>query len=203
MSKHTHPTIEKYPLLPKRLINYRINNKLNQNAVAEKLNITQSAYSSLERGKLSPSDALIEKIANMLSIKVSEINDPIDTTFPTDETVGERMKRTRIYFGKSQPEFAKTLGISQALLSSIELDRTKPSFIVFQNLSKLGCDLDWIATGKPGKSLRTHFDEAVKKHQIEKINQLLNLLSPETLNKILKNLQTEIAKTDISTNICK
>lgn len=53
--------------IAKAIIRARINNKITQKELAEKMNTTQSVISRVEQGKTSPSIALLKRLATALN----------------------------------------------------------------------------------------------------------------------------------------
>lgn len=106
-----------------------------------------------------------------------EIN--IELNIEKEETLAQRIRVVRGYFGKSQEAFAKDLDISQSAMSAIELGRVVPSADVIQKIGRMGFDLEWLIYGetnkKPDKMPNTNFEKI-------RINKLLSFLTQEEIH---------------------
>ncbi|MCD6405390.1 MAG: helix-turn-helix transcriptional regulator [Planctomycetes bacterium] len=63
--------------------------------------------------------------------------------------IGPRLREVRAH--RSQGAFAKTLGITQSTLSSIENEKSTPTLVfVLRAATQTGCNLTWLLTGEGG-----------------------------------------------------
>ncbi|WP_438466072.1 helix-turn-helix domain-containing protein [Streptococcus pluranimalium] len=60
-------------MFSQKLKELRTTNNLSQKQIAEKMNISQQAYSKWESGKNSPSLATLEKVANFFNLSIEEL----------------------------------------------------------------------------------------------------------------------------------
>jgi phage repressor protein C with HTH and peptisase S24 domain len=83
--------------------------------------------------------------------QVSTIGDYRSSTMADMETVGERLKRARDEKGMSQPELARTAGVSKQAISKIELGHTQnPEASTLEPICRaLGISMYWLLHGRP------------------------------------------------------
>lgn len=160
--------------------------KMTQGELANLLNTTQVQISLYETGKDDPSPEALEKVAKIFDVttdylvgKTPAKNAAIDNEV---DTLAQRIKVIRIYYGKSQEEFAKDLSISQSALSSIE-HGTIPSAEIIQKLGKLGFSLEWLLYGENNQpdSPKQMLADTAADWERTRINKLLNSLSYDKL----------------------
>lgn len=64
------------------------------------------------------------------------------------ETIGDRLEQfAKIKFG-SKVELAKALGMTPQALTAYYQNRTKPGLVIQNKLREVGCDIEWLITGK-------------------------------------------------------
>ena len=160
--------------------------RMTQGELADLLDTTQVQISLYETGKDDPSPALLKKIAEIFDVTIDYLsgktpskNSSIDTE---TDTLAQRIKVIRVYYDKSQEEFAKDLSISQSALSSIE-HGTIPSAEVIQKLGKMGFSLEWLLYGENNQptSPKQVLEDTAADWERTRINRLLNALSHDKL----------------------
>ena len=123
---------------------------LSQAQLAEKLKITRQFLCQIELGQcpLSKSDVLIEQLAKILELDISELQ----TVRPARKVrrvkrvrltpLGEFLTRRRLELGLSQKELAERVEISSTHVSTVERSARRPSPKLLDKLSKaLGCQI--------------------------------------------------------------
>jgi len=94
----------------------RLDSKLLQQDVADRLDVTESTLLNWEHNRSTPTLRYLPQVIAFLEY------DPFDIS-PT--TLGERIIKYRQYKGLSQKELAKQIGIDPATLSRLERDQGK------------------------------------------------------------------------------
>lgn len=187
--------------LAKRLKELR-KGKMTQGVLADLLNITQAQISLYESGKDHPSPEIIDKIAAIFEVTTDYLSGKTpakDTSLSSStnketDTLAQRIKVIRVYYGKSQEDFAKDLSISQSALSSIE-HGTIPSAEVIQKLGKLGFSLEWLLYGENNQpaSPKQVLEDTAADWERTRINKLLNALSHDKLKLCRQCLELFVA----------
>ena len=172
--------------------------RMTQGELADLLDTTQVQISLYETGKDDPSPELLEKIAEIFDVTIDYLsgktpskNSSIDTE---TDTLAQRIKVIRVYYDKSQEEFAKDLSISQSALSSIE-HGTIPSAEVIQKLGKMGFSLEWLLYGENNQptSPKQVLEDTAADWERTRINKLLNALSHDKLKLCRQCLELFVA----------
>ncbi len=113
-------------------------------------------------------------------------------------SLGKRLKLIRGYFGKSQVDFAKDLGIGQSTYSNMEKERNPATIDIVKKIGKMGVSVEWVLYGN---NTQVKQDINYKKYldnnsAIGNITKLLSKLSPkdikvcnEIINLYVKSLQ--------------
>ena len=159
---------------------------MTQGELADLLNTTQVQISLYETGKDDPSPELLEKIAENFDVTIDYLSGKTpakDASIDTEtDTLAQRIKVIRVYYDKSQEEFAKDLSISQSALSAIE-HGTIPSAEVIQKLGKMGFPLEWLLYGENNQptSPKQVLEDTAADWERTRINRLLNALSHDKL----------------------
>lgn len=96
------------------------------------------------------------------------------------ETLAQRIRVVRGYYGKSQAAFAKELEISQSAMSAMEVGKVDPPTIVIQKIGKMGFDLNWLLYGETPNPKKLSETSESNLEKI-KINKILGSLSSEEL----------------------
>lgn len=160
--------------------------KMTQGELADLLNTTQVQISLYETGKDEPTPELLEKVAEIFDVTTDYLSGKTpakDASVDTEaDTLAQRIKVIRVYYDKSQEEFAKDLSISQSALSSIE-HGTIPSAEVIQKLGKMGFSLEWLLYGENNQptSPKQVLENTAADWERTRINKLLNALSHNKL----------------------
>jgi transcriptional regulator with XRE-family HTH domain len=160
--------------------------KMTQGELADLLNTSQVQISLYETGKDEPTPELLEKVAEIFDVTMDYLSGKTpakDASVDTDvDTLAQRIKIIRVYYDKSQEEFAKDLSISQSALSSIE-HGTIPSAEVIQKLGKMGFSLEWLLYGENNQptSPKQVLEDTAADWERTRINKLLNALSHDKL----------------------
>lgn len=77
---------------------------------------------------------------------------------PQNETIGERLRQfAKDKFGTIR-KLAELLEMSEENLSQYTRDKSKPGANILLKLNELGCDLNWLITGKEGNSAKEMFN---------------------------------------------
>ena len=172
--------------------------KLTQGALAEHLQTSQVQISLYETGKDLPTPEVLEKIAALFEVTTDYLSGKTpgkDTSINKEaNTLAQRIKVIRVYYGKSQEEFAKDLSISQSALSSIE-HGTNPSAEVIQKLGKLGFSLEWLLYGENNQpdSPKQLLADTAADWERTRINKLLNALPHDKLKLCRQCLELFVA----------
>ncbi|KZX36885.1 XRE family transcriptional regulator [Wohlfahrtiimonas chitiniclastica] len=75
--------------------------------------------------------------------------------------IGQRLKEVRLQLGMNQTEFAALAGVGQGAQVNYEKGERSPSAEYLANISKIGCDVQYIITGIPsGSSQPKIYDNA-------------------------------------------
>ena len=184
-----------------RLHTARRDKSMTQKQLADSLGIQQGQVSLYETGKDEPSDVAKERIAELLGVSLDylEGKTPVEDgsleDFDEAETLAHRLKVIRTYYGKSQTEFCKEIGISQSALSSLENGSTSPSAEVLQKLGKMGFSLDWILYGENNQpeSAKVVLEQTATDFELSRIQKLLLKLPQEKLVMWRKMLEVYVA----------
>ncbi len=172
--------------------------RMTQGELADLLNTTQVQISLYETGKDDPSPELLEKIAEIFDVTIDYLSGKTpakDASIDTEtDTLAQRIKVIRVYYDKSQEEFAKDLSISQSALSSIE-HGTIPSAEVIQKLGKMGFSLEWLLYGENNQptSPKQVLEDTAADWERTRINKLLNALSHDKLKLCRQCLELFVA----------
>ena len=176
--------------------------KMTQGELADLLNTTQVQISLYETGKDEPTPELLEKVAEIFDVTTDYLSGKTpakDASVDTEaDTLAQRIKVIRVYYDKSQEEFAKDLSISQSSLSSIE-HGTIPSAEVIQKLGKMGFSLEWLLYGENNQptSPKQVLEDTAADWERARINKLLNALSHDKLKLCRQCLELFIASSTI------
>lgn len=171
---------------------------MTQGELADLLHTTQVQISLYETGKDDPSPALLEKIAEIFDVTIDYLSGKTpakDASVDKEaDTLAQRIKVIRVYYDKSQEEFAKDLSISQSALSSIE-HGTIPSAEVIQKLGKMGFSLEWLLYGENNQptSPKQVLEDTAADWEHTRINKLLNALSHDKLKLCRQCLELFVA----------
>ncbi|MBP2657005.1 MAG: helix-turn-helix domain protein [Firmicutes bacterium] len=172
--------------------------RMTQGELADLLHTTQVQISLYETGKDDPSPALLEKIAEIFDVTIDYLSGKTpakDASVDKEaDTLAQRIKVIRVYYDKSQEEFAKDLSISQSALSSIE-HGTIPSAEVIQKLGKMGFSLEWLLYGENNQptSPKQVLEDTAADWEHTRINKLLNALSHDKLKLCRQCLELFVA----------
>ncbi|KUK10668.1 MAG: Transcriptional regulator, XRE family [Clostridia bacterium 41_269] len=97
--------------------------------LAQKLEISSSYLSEIERGNVKPSIKTLKKISEVLDIPLGKIlNEPTG--------LGKKLKKLREEQGITQAELAKGAGVSAGLIGQIEQGRVQPSLQTIEKIAK-------------------------------------------------------------------
>lgn len=171
---------------------------LTQVQLAQELGTSQRQISICESSHAIPTREMLEKLGAYFhiapeewEIRTSKIATGLVGMQERAETVGQRIRVMRVYFRRSQAEFAKELGISQSMMSSMESDYTAPTYDVLCQLGKMGFSLHWIMYGETEQNLSatTVLEENATVWEIQKINVLLSSLPRKKIGMVRKCLE--------------
>jgi transcriptional regulator with XRE-family HTH domain len=116
--KPLHPAYpETLKTLGDHLRKKRLDLRLSQKEVAQRLEAVESSVLNWEKNRTQPSLPFLPKIIEFLGYV------PYDTT---EKTVGERILAYRRYLGLSQEKLARSLGIDPSTLGRWERDKRRP-----------------------------------------------------------------------------
>lgn len=96
--------------------------------VANKVGIGASYLSEIERGRVSPAPATLNRIAEALDTGVAQILGPL-------AGLGARLRQAREDLGYSQAELAERAAVSPGLVGQIERGEVQPSLLTLDNLA--------------------------------------------------------------------
>lgn len=81
----------------------------------------------------------------MTATQVTQSN---DSAWAPDETIGDRIRRTRIHLGLEQSAMAEQLHTSRSMIGRWENNETEPKISTIMKISEtLGVDLVWLLKG--------------------------------------------------------
>jgi transcriptional regulator with XRE-family HTH domain len=172
--------------------------RMTQGELADLLDTSQVQISLYETGKDDPSPELLKKIAEIFNVTTDYLTGKTpskDASVDKEaDTLAQRIKVIRVYYDKSQEEFAKDLSISQSALSSIE-HGTIPSAEVIQKLGKMGFSLEWLLYGENNQptSPKQVLEDTAADWERTRINKLLNTLSHDKLKLCRQCLELFVA----------
>lgn len=114
-------------------------------------------------------------------------NKIIITSKKEANSLGKRLKFIRKYFGKSQTEFAKDLGIGQSTYSNMEKERNPATVDIVKKLGDMGFSIEWVLYGDKAQEEQNISCKKVYKNidtnlAIERITKLLSNLSSKDVN---------------------
>ena len=108
-------------MLPERLKILRLEAKLTQKEIAEKLNISQKGYSYWERGEREPNNDSLQKLANIFNVSTDYLLGKTDqvkkSTF--DEDLEKSLESFHAFSGKTMSENDRE-SIKQWLIDSFK-----------------------------------------------------------------------------------
>ncbi|SHN87981.1 helix-turn-helix domain-containing protein [Desulfitobacterium chlororespirans] len=117
--------------LGSRIREYRLKRGLTQSQIAEKLNMTESNFSSYERDKSVPPSEVLNKIADYLNVSTDYLLGrkklKLTKIYYEEVTVGQRIKELRKEKRLTQQALAKYLDISQQAIVRWESGTSEPS----------------------------------------------------------------------------
>ena len=184
-----------------RLKTLRKENKMTQDALAQKLSITQTQISRYESGTDRPSPEILSKLGAIFHVSQEYMRgevvaeDPLDYT-EDEDSLAHRVKVIRTYFNKSQDEFAKELAISQSALSAIERGQGQPGTDTLQKLGRMGFDLNWILYGETSAATpETILEKTAADREKTRILKILDTMPQDKL-KILRQCLELITKSE-------
>ncbi len=171
---------------------------LTQVQLAEMLHISQAQISRYETGLDEPSEDCLQALSAAFEIDgqsaalfwSSPLPDiPKDSSDGTSENFARRLRAIRQYHGKSQKDFAQFLGISQSLISALEIGKATPDLVLIQKLGKMGFDLEWLVFGSHARdSPKEILDDLMPKRTMQQIQQILRKMPPQRLDFICQFL---------------
>lgn len=118
---------------PSELKITRVNLGYNQAQMANKLNVSQSYYSQIERGEKPLSEKLKAKLKDRY-----DIDNASDTLTQTDFNMKvSGIKQARSLTKLSQTDFAKMVGVGRSYIAQIEGGKNKPSPNLINSIKKV------------------------------------------------------------------
>ena len=185
-----------------RLKTLRKENKMTQDALAQKLAITQTQISRYESGTDRPSPEILLKLGAIFHVTQEYMRGEVVAEDPLDydedeDSLAHRVKVIRTYFNKSQDEFAKELAISQSALSAIERGQGQPGTETLQKLGRMGFDLNWILYGESngGNTPENIIEKTDADREKTRILKILDTL-PQNKLRVLRQCLELITKSE-------
>ena len=108
-----------------------------------------------------------------------------------NSTIGARLRQFAKDEFKTIRKLAELLEMSEENLSQYTRDKSKPGANMLLKLNELGCDLNWLITGKEGKDSKEMFEVPFRYlNQLEEENKKLKskLALYEKATKYLKDV---------------
>ncbi|NJJ37790.1 helix-turn-helix domain-containing protein [Paenibacillus apii] len=101
----------------------RLAKEMTAREVSEFVGISETALFYIEGKKIMPSLSTLKCLSELFNLPVSYLG--CFESLP-EETLGQRIKKARMYQGLRVAEFAKLLGVDQKTINNWENDRRKP-----------------------------------------------------------------------------
>ncbi|MDI6871781.1 MAG: helix-turn-helix transcriptional regulator [Bacillota bacterium] len=120
--------------------------ELTLEAVAQKVGISASYLSQIERDLATPSVATLRQLSEVLQVTPGQLVPP-----GRRDSLGAKLKTLRTNLGLSRGEVAQRAGVSVSLVAQIENGRTNPSLETLQRISDvLGISPCYLIVENPG-----------------------------------------------------
>ncbi|MGE5553441.1 MAG: helix-turn-helix domain-containing protein [Betaproteobacteria bacterium] len=120
--------------------------ELTLDAVAQKVGISASYLSQIERDLAAPAVSTLQALAEALQVAPSQLVPPSHHS-----SLGAKLKTLRANLGLSRGEVAQRAGVSVSLIAQIENGRTHPSLETLQRVSAvLGISPCYLIVENPG-----------------------------------------------------
>lgn len=136
---------------------------LSQQAIADKLGISNQAYSRWETGKFEPNLESLKKLAKVLNTSPNYLlgynqTESIAKAIPQENTFPKRLKELRKLANLTQVEMAEALNVSQPAYVDWEKGRTQPTLDKVPLIAKvLNTSIDYLLQGAPNESRLANF----------------------------------------------
>lgn len=171
-----HAQLSDDKIFTERLKELREKSGLTQKQVAERLNISQSAYAQWETGKLNPKKETIQKFADLFNVSYdylwygtseAQITNAIIET--NSGTFPERLRQLRTKADLTQQQLADIVGTTQQNIAFWETGRQRPkqpSLVKLANYFNVSIDYLLVGKAQPKKELSV-FPERLRQLRIE------------------------------------
>jgi len=130
-----------------RIRNARINQNMTIKELAELSGLTCEAISNIETNKHTPKMPTFRALAKSLKVPISYLG--CFEILP-EQTLGQKIKKARLFHGYNREEFAKRIGINVRTLRLWEQDKVKPTS---ENMDTLNRYLNILKIPKHAKTL--------------------------------------------------
>ncbi len=164
-----------------------------QKKIAQLIGVSENALVHYLKGRRPINAELVAKIAEICDASVEWIllgkTEPESRLLP-NKKIGLRIKDIRINNNLTQIEMAKSLGISQGMLSDIERGRIEPSRnVLLQIIDKFDIDANWLMTGETREESETQTEII-----LERLKTALGLTSDSQLADFLGVKRSKITQ---------
>jgi transcriptional regulator with XRE-family HTH domain len=116
-----------------RIRQARHKNNLTIKELAEITGLSPNGINFIETGRCSPKIVTIKLLADTLNVPVYHLG--CFENLP-ESTIAQQIKKTRLYHGLSQVQFAQSLGVSERIIYDWETGRYQPGEKHFAILEK-------------------------------------------------------------------
>ena len=122
---------------------------------ARRIGRDSSYLSKVMRGLVGPSDGFLQGICEEFKVSFLWLKEGVGEMF-TEEVaapdwggVPRRIRGLRMDRGLTQAEFARRIGCSMAMISSVEIGRARPSLKLMRRCAEeFGVEMEWLVGGK-------------------------------------------------------
>ena len=134
-----------------RIKRVRLRFSLTQGQLGQKIGRTAAYINQIERGKVEPTETVINTIADVLEIDKGWLRTGEGEMMKETDLrpVGDRIRQVRVEFGENQANFAEMLGVSRNTISLLECGKITVSGKIIKVLvEKYEIDENWLRTGR-------------------------------------------------------
>lgn len=158
---------------------------LSLEAFGEKIGISKTSVSRLEKNERNPSKQTIKLICKEFKINQNWLKNGIGEMFSNDQDIsldnltevnclGERIKELRIVLGLSQSEFGERIGIVKTAVSKIENGENYPRKQTIMSICReFDVNESWLKEGMGNIFLNTSedlFDQLANKYNLDEFD---------------------------------
>lgn len=163
---------------------------LSQQAIADKLGISNQAYSRWETGKFEPNLESLKKLAKVLNTSPNYLlgynqTESIAKAIPQENTFPKRLRELRKLANLTQKEMAEALNISQPAYVEWEKGRTQPTPDKFPLIAKvLNTSIDYLLQGTPNENRLANFQGKTLGERLAFLRKNAGLTQTEVANRL-------------------